>query len=71
MKILNQEMNMLKLASLFRSRRFWIAQGTVIALMVNAQFGVDEATTMAAFDKILAVAAEIGWIIGDAIRKTE
>jgi len=55
----------LKLKSLVKSRRFWVAVGGVLVIAANATLGVDEDTA----NKLVAIA--VAWIVGDSLRVTE
>ena len=55
----------LKLKSLVKSRRFWVAVGGVLVIAANTTLGVDEDTA----NKLVAIA--VAWIVGDSLRVTE
>jgi len=54
-----------KLKTLVKSRRFWVAIGTVVVVVLKDMLGIpeDAANTF--------VAVGITWIVGDSIRATE
>ena len=54
-----------KLKSMVKSRRFWIAVGSVVVISLNETLGIPEETA----NSVVAIA--IAWIIGDSVRPTE
>ena len=54
-----------KMKSLLKSRRFWTAVGTVLAICLQDTLGIPETTAMS------IVAVGISWIVGDSLRATE
>jgi len=54
-----------KIKSLYRSRRFWIAVGGVVAVCLQDVIGIDAGTANS------IVALGVAWIVGDSLRVTE
>lgn len=53
-----------KLLALLESRRFWVAVGGIILLLLQDVVGVDEQTAQG------IIALLISWIVGDSLTKT-
>lgn len=56
----------MKIASLFSSRRFWLAVAGMVAVVADT-FGLP--VSQANIQEIVLLAA--AWIVGDSLRKTE
>lgn len=54
-----------KIKTLIRSRRFWVAVGGVVVVVLNDTLGIDEGTATS------LVALGVAWIVGDSLRLTE
>jgi len=56
---------MLKLKSLIRSRRFWMAVLAAVAVAAQEGLGLDE-------NQVLTIGGiVVAWILGDTLRRTE
>ena len=54
-----------KLKALVKSRRFWVAVGGVVTVLLQDTIGIPEETAQS------VVAIGIAWIVGDSLRTTE
>ena len=54
-----------KLKTLVKSRRFWVAVGGVVSVLLQDTIGIPEETANS------VVAIGIAWIVGDSLRTTE
>jgi|TARA_R100001129_G_scaffold55164_1_gene37961 hypothetical protein len=54
-----------KLKTLVKSRRFWVAVGGVVTVLLQDTIGIPEETASS------VVAIGIAWIVGDSLRTTE
>jgi|TARA_R100001163_G_C5063566_1_gene200880 hypothetical protein len=54
-----------KLKTLVKSRRFWVAVGGVVTVLLQDTIGIPEETANS------VVAIGIAWIVGDSLRTTE
>tara|TARA_Y100000004_G_scaffold195599_1_gene263056 strand:- start:509 stop:682 length:174 start_codon:yes stop_codon:yes gene_type:complete len=54
-----------KLKTLVKSRRFWVAVGGVVTVLLQDTIGIPEETAKS------VVAIGIAWIVGDSLRTTE
>jgi hypothetical protein len=54
-----------KLKTLVKSRRFWVAVGGVVTVLLQDAIGIPEETASS------VVAIGIAWIVGDSLRTTE
>ena len=54
-----------KIKTLIRSRRFWVAVGGVVVVVLQDTVGIDEGTAHS------LVALGVAWIVGDSLRLTE
>lgn len=54
-----------KLKTLVKSRRFWVAVGGVVTVLLQDTIGIPEETASS------VVAIGIAWIVGDSLRATE
>ena len=54
-----------KLKALVKSRRFWVAVGGVVTVLLQDTIGIPEETASS------VVAIGIAWIVGDSLRTTE
>ena len=54
-----------KVKALVKSRRFWVAVGGVITVVLQDTLGIDEGTATS------LVALGVAWIVGDSLRVTE
>jgi|TARA_R100001163_G_C4946922_1_gene116337 hypothetical protein len=54
-----------KLKALVKSRRFWVAVGGVVTVLLQDTIGIPEETANS------VVAIGIAWIVGDSLRTTE
>ena len=54
-----------KIASLLNSRRFWVAVGSALVVVLQDTIGLDEETA----NRLVAIA--VSWIVGDSINKTK
>ena len=62
---LRKETKMDKIASLLNSRRFWVAVGSALVVVLQDTIGLDEETA----NRLVAIA--VSWIVGDSINKTK
>ena len=54
-----------KFKTLVKSRRFWVAVGGVVTVVLQDTIGIDEGTAHS------LVALGVEWIVGDSLRVTE
>jgi hypothetical protein len=54
-----------KVKALVKSRRFWVAVGGVVTVVLQDTLGIDEGTATS------LVALGVAWIVGDSLRVTE
>ena len=54
-----------KIKTLIRSRRFWVAVGGVVVVVLQDTVGIDAGTANS------LVALGVAWIVGDSLRLTE
>jgi hypothetical protein len=54
-----------KLKTLVKSRRFWVAVGGVVTVLLQDTIGIPEETA----NSVIAIG--IAWIVGDSLRTTE
>jgi len=54
-----------KLASLIRSRRFWLTVGGVLAVVFQDVLNIPEEEVMQVVGLLIA------WVVGDSLRKTQ